>query len=180
MTPADIFAALPALSADDLRRVHERCTALLKLGGQPVLLRKRSSGFDLAQALYDAVNDRALLHMPELRTAPYAVFVKQAQGRRYIEAMRTAEALHAHMMRGALRSDGSYAAQQSMCRLYAGVIVSWARSRSLPLMWPVFIIGVRELPAFVEDAFPGYRRSGTLALVRKLHLHPIAPFELEP
>lgn len=149
----EVIAILPGLSPDEIKIISDRCAVLLAVGGKG---KKIAEPPQFAADLYAAITSKLGLGMP------FIVFMRTDYGALFIDAATAAEKKDAEWFPKQTRAE-----HQSICLLYAELIVTHIKSANLPLIWSVITRMVENLPAIVDLAFPGYAAAGLLGVVRE-------------
>jgi len=158
----DVLDALPTLSPDVLRAVHDRCVALLVVGGARLRASIPAGNDDFAADLYTALTAE-LRARTQVNGPPYHVFRRLAQHKHFAECAQAAAAANAQWFPQQTRAE-----RLSMLRLYARLVLDYVQEQHRPAVWPVIGAACAALPAVVDRAFPGYAESGLLGKVQAL------------
>jgi len=144
MTPNQIIAALPALTAHDLRAIRAAADALLGPVATP------------APILFDA-----MVRLLGLRL-PYSRF--QANSR--FKAWQHGEALVTNFVHDTWPEiENSKVAQTAMQSFLLDILISDLKKRNLPVSPGVIAVNLERIPQCFEAAFPGYRDGGWAKLI---------------
>jgi hypothetical protein len=153
-----LIAALPEMASEDLRTLHAKLGFLLKVGPKG----EQETATSFSAVMYSALVDQ-MVERTKVKYPPFGVFQKQAGYQKFAEACAVVEEANSMWFPKQTRAE-----RVSMTALYAGLVLDRLAERGTTMVWNTINFWLGNLPALVDDAFPGYAMSGLLSKVQML------------
>lgn len=163
---SEVITQLPNRTPAELKVIHERCAALLALGGKTNAVHMSKQDGDFATDLYGAISD-LLFKRTKVRGMPYSVFIKSSAAAKFKEAVQQAAKANDTWFPKQTRTQ-----RLSMCGIYASLILDYIEAREWAAVWSTINHIISDLPAVVDQAFPGYAERGMLDKVQLMRTRP--------
>lgn len=162
-TPDALMETLPDLSKDELRAVQARVQFLLQTAtGKATGPAAQAEPNEFAQAMYGAFSDM-LKRRFGTRVAPWFVFTQGPQYGNFAAACDLAKEANSAWFPKQTKAEAA-----SMLLMYAGLVIDRLEDRATTIVMPTITFWLGNLPALVDDAFPGYAAAGMLGRVQQL------------
>lgn len=167
MNATNLLEALPLLSPEDLKQLRDRASALLTVGPRAQLVPRTGSSDGFTRDMYTSLND-ALFRRTQVRGMPFEMFRRTPTFKNHFAPA----ALSAGQANDQWFPKQTQPERLSMTQLYAKLILEHLDVCGSPVVWPLISFKLGELPAVVDQAFPGYAASGLLGKVQHLRCRP--------
>lgn len=159
----EVVSRLGSLSSAELEQLSAKVAALRALSGPAPSTPRDGAGIAVEAAfgelLYSALSE-ALSAEQGVTQQPYAVFLRTKAGAPFLRGIEAAQRAHTQWFPNASRSETA-----ALSRIYARSVLEYIKAHSLAANWRTVSFKLQDLPDALDCAFPGYVRSGLVAMI---------------